>query len=312
VNSRSLQSILTFSLCFALQAAQGQQAVSSIEQARLFQKTPTATNTAVNADGTPLGNDDASSDDDSFGTQVILKSKERVRTFAITGDTSIFYTSNVALTRSGEIHDTFAVANAGMSWSPRVSPQLEAQLAAHASIFRYHDTSALDFENLGFGAGVFWTPEHFGGVALFAHYDFIELLNRHSEEILSDHEFTVGAQKVFSLGRGQTFTIGATAMAGITDPEIVRRQQVGIFVGYHLQLTRALETELFYRVAGYFYDAAHRSDLNQVLSWNLRYRVATWADLNAFVSYGNNRSDDATFDYGVATGGGGLGVTIRF
>jgi hypothetical protein len=267
---------------------------------------------AVNADGTPIGDSDASSDDDSFGTQVLLKSKERVRTFAITGDTSIFYTSNVALTRSGERDDAFVVANAGVSWTPRLSPQWEAQLAAHASIFRYQDVSDLDFENLGFGAGLFWTPEHFWGLDLFAHYDFIELLNRHSEEILSDHEFTIGAQKVFSLGRGQTFTIGVTAMAGITDPEIVRRQQAGIFFGYHLQLTRALETELFYRLAGYFYDAAHRNDLNQILSWNLRYRLAAWADLNAFVSYGINRSDDAAFDYNVATGGAGVGVTIRF
>jgi len=291
--------------------ARAQQAVSSIEQARLFQKTPTATNTATNADGTPLGDTDTS-DDDSFGTQVILKSKERVRQFAITGDASVFYTSNVALTRSGEIGDVFFVANAGASWTPRINPHLEAQLAAHASIFRYHDTSELDFENVGVGAGLFWTPESLGGIGLFAHYDFIELLNRHSNEILSDHEFTIGAQKIFSVGRCQSFTVGASAMAGITDPETARRQQVGLFFGYHLQLTRALESEIFYRLAFHFYDAADRNDLNQVLTWNLRYRLATWADVNAFFSFGNNRSDDAAFDYSVATGGGGIGLTLRF
>jgi hypothetical protein len=292
--------------------ARAQQAVSSIEQARLFQKTPTATNTAVNADGTPLGDTDTSSDDDSFGTQVILKSKERVRQFAITGDASVFYTNNVALTRSGKIDDVFFVANAGASWTPRLNPHLEAQLAAHASIFRYHDTAALDFENLGVGAGLFWTPENFGGIGVFAHYDFIELLNRHSDEILNDHEFTIGAQKIFSMGRCQSFTVGASAMAGITDPESARRQQLGLFFGYHLQVTRALETEIFYRLAFQFYDAANRNDFNQVISWNLRYRIATWADLNAFFSYGNNRSEDSAFDYSVATGGGGMGVTLRF
>ncbi|MEY2562331.1 MAG: hypothetical protein QOH88_524 [Verrucomicrobiota bacterium] len=292
--------------------ARAQQAVSTIERARLFENTPTTTHVAVNADGTQLGDTDTSSDDDSFGTQVILKSKERVRMFAVTGDTSVFYTNNAALTRNREIHDVFFVANAGVSWTPRINPQLEAQVAAHASIFRYHDTSALDFESLGLGAGLFWNPENFYGVSIFARYDFIELLDRHSDEILNDHEFTIGAQKTYSFGRCQSLTVGATAIAGISDPDTAQRQQLGVFFSYHLQLTRALESEIFYRLAFQFYNAAERNDFNQVISLTLRYRLATWADLNAFFSYGNNRSDVAAFEYGAVTGGAGVGVTMRF
>ena len=272
---------------------------------------PTATNLTVNADGTPLAESDESSDD-SFGTQVILKNKEKLRTFFVSGDASVFYTSNVALTRRGTMDDVFAVVNTGVSWMPRLAPGLEAQLAAHASIFRYNRASELDFANLGLGVGLFWTPNNFGGVALFAHYDFIELIDRHSEEILNDHQFTVGAQRVFSFGRCHSLTVGGTSMGGITDPESARRQQLGLFFGYRVQWTRVLESELFYRAAGHFYDAVDRNDFNQILSWNLRYRFASWGNANVFISYGENRSDDSAFDYDVATLGGGAGITLRF
>lgn len=290
--------------------ARAQQA-SSIEQARLFQNTPTTS--SVNADGTALPDADTeASSDDSFGTQVILKNRERIRTFTLAGDTSIFYTDNAALTRHDKIDDVFFVTNAGLSWTPRINSHLEAQLAARASIFRYGSTSSLDFENLGVGGALFWSPEHFCDVAFFARYDFIELLDRHSKEILRDHEFTVGAQKIFPVGKSQAFTLGVTGMGGIADPSAAQRQTAGIFAGYHWQITPKLEAELFYRFSAYFYDRADRMDCNHIVSGSVRYRISRYADLNAFVSFGGNRSDTAGFDYNVVTAGGGVGFTVRF
>src|ERR1700694_2851484 len=118
------------------------QQTSSIEQARLFQNTPATS--SVNADGTLLPDSDTeASSDDSFGTQVILKKRERVRTVALTGDTSIFFTDNAALTRHDKIDDVFFVTNVGLSWTPQINPHLEAQIAARGSIFRYASTSSL-------------------------------------------------------------------------------------------------------------------------------------------------------------------------
>lgn len=292
--------------------ARAQQA-SSIEQARLFQNTPTATNLSVNADGTPLPDADTeASSDDSFGTQVILKKRERIRTVFLTGDTSVFFTDNAALTRHDKIDDVFFVTNVGLSWTPRLNPHLEAQLAARGSIFRYGSTSSLDFENLGLGAALFWNPEHFCDVSFFARYDFIELLDRRSEEIFRDHEFTVGAQKIFAVGKAQTFALGVTGMGGIADPSFAQRQTASVFAGYHWQITPKLDTDIFYRFSAYFYDRADRMDCNHIISGSIRYRVSQYADLNAFVSFGGNRSDTAGFAYNVVTAGGGVGLTVRF
>lgn len=294
-----------------LQCAHAQQAVSPIEQARLFQELPGSTNTKVNANGAALGDGDTESDD-SLGEQVILKSPPRVRTLVVAGETSVFYTNNVALTRRDKINDTFFVANAGVSWTPVIARHLEAQIAAHGSIFRYDSTSALDFENLGLGTGLFWNPDHFAGVGLSAHYDFIELLNSHGEEILRDHEFTLSAQRVFPLGRAHAVVAGATLMAGVAEPESAQRDQAGLFLAYRLQVTGSLGVDFLYRFAGHFYNDTGRIDRNHVLSASVRYRLREWADINAFFSFAANRSNDSAFNYDAAANGGGLSATIRF
>ena len=308
---RHARGIFTVIMSAGLQCAHAQQAVSPIEQARLFEELPTSTNTEVHANGMALANDDTTSDD-SFGAQLILKSQPRIPTFVVTGDASVFYTNNVALTRRDKIDDTFFVTNAGVSWTPLIAPRLEAQIAAHGSIFRYDSTSALDFENLGLGAGLSWNPDHFAGVGLFAHYDFTELIDRHSEEILRDHEFTIGAQKVFPLGRAHAFVAGATVMAGVTEPESAQRDQAGVFLAYRLQATRSLGVEFLYRFAGYFYNDPGRIDRNQLFSASVRYRLREWADINAFFSFADNCSDDSAFNYDAVANGGGLSATVRF
>jgi hypothetical protein len=122
----------------------------------------------------------------------------------------------------------------------------------------------------------------------------------------------MGALKIFPLGRSQAFVVGATLMAGITAPESAQRDQAGLSLGYQLQATRSLGFEVLYRFAGYFYNEPGRTDRNQVLSVSARYRLLKWADINAFFSFADNRSDDSAFSYDAATSGGGLSATIRF
>jgi hypothetical protein len=303
--------IFAFLACFAFSAVRGQQSSSSIERARLFQNTPNAAG-SVDANGTLLPIDETDSSDDSFGTQVILQKRERVRTVLITADTSVQYTDNAALTPHDKIDDVLFVTNAAISWTPRINPHLEGQIAAHTSIFRYNTTSVLDFENLGFSGALFWTPEHCNNIVFSARFDFIELLDRHSDEILRDHELTVAAEKTFAVGKHQTLTLGATLMGGIAEPSSAQRQQAGVFADYRWQITKALDLDLYYRLAGYFYNRADRTDCNHVLSGSIRYRLSRYADLNGFVSFGSNRSDTTDFDYDVITAGGGIVVVFRF
>ena len=285
-----------------------------VEQARLHERTQPAAQTGVNADGMALPEPEATPApaDDSFGDQKILKTQERLRSFVVTGGASVFYTNNVALTRSNERDDVFAVVDAGIGWSPRLSQSVEANVSFGASLFRYDQTPELDFENLGFSVGLSYTPQNAWGINVFARYNFTELLNRSGDEILMDHALTAGVQKGISFGRAHGLIIGAVGTADISNPGVSQRQQLALFVSYHLQLSRNLYADILYRPTVHFYTDAGRTDFNQVLSLGMRYRLTDWAEAHASFSYGSNRSDRSVFDYDVLTTGFGLGVNIRF
>lgn len=294
-------------------AIYAQDPSTAVEQSRLFQRTIPPTGGNVTADGMTMPEgDNASSEDESFGAQQILKTQEKVPEFTLGGGAAAFYTSNVALTRNNTISDGFFVGDAGFSWTPRINQEWQFQAGVRASIFRYFETSVLDFESLSGGIGLLWTPPHAWGISLVARYDFTELLDSDSNEILQDHEFLVALQKLFVLGRSHAISAGVIGSAGISDPFAEQRDQVGFALGYHLQLTRQLDAAFGYRHSWYFYNGGGRTDLNQVLSFGLHYRVTPWATLDGFISGATNYSNRSAFKYDVFSAGGGAGLTIRF
>lgn len=285
----------------------------AVETSRLFERTAPPTGGMVNPDGMTLPEGEGTTtEDESFGAQQILKTQQKPQDFTIGGSVSDFYTNNVALTRSHTISDSFLVGAAFFNWTPRINPELQFQFGAGASIFRYWDTTPLDFENIGTGAGLLWTPQNFWGIGILARYDFTELLDSASNEILQDHEFSVALQKLLVLGRSHSLTFGVIGSAGISDPFSEQRDQIGFAVGYHLQLTRQLGSDLGYRLSGYFYNEGGRNDLNQVFSLGLHYYVTPWASVDGYVTGAVNSSNRSAFTYDVISTGGGAGLTIRF
>jgi hypothetical protein len=282
-----------------------------IEQARLYDRTTGPDAIGVTPDGMALPGT-GNSEDDSFGAQQMLKTQQRVREFVLSGDASMFYTNNVALTRRDTISDSFFVAGAGLAWNHSINPQMQLQIGGRASLFRYVDTSSLDFENLGAGIGLYWIPQPAWGITIFGRYDFTELLDKHSRELLQDHEFTLGAQKVFALNRVHSFTVGAVGSVGISDPFSAQRDQIALFAAYHVSLTRQLDTELAYRIGGFFYNGGGRDDFNQGVSAGLRYRFTSWMEANALFTFSSNRSSKDVFSYDVLNTGGSIGFTVRF
>lgn len=290
-----------------------QQAASSvIDQARLFQGTPESPAVAVDANGTAIGPGGETSPDDSFGAQMLLKDQPKVRSFTFSAGVHGYFTSNVALTRRATRTDAFFVVDASGNWTHALSPELETFVGLQASTFRYTDSSALDFNSLGVGTGLSWTSRRWPGVNFFGRYDFTELLNRDGNEVLSDHQFSVGAQKIYALGRAHAISFGLVGSVGISAPFAAQRDQVGPFVAYQLRLTRALDTSVSYRLGYQIYTSGNRQDWNQVFAWSLRYHFNDWADAAASFSLGGNRSNVSVFDYDVVSSGAGVSFTTRF
>ena len=293
--------------------SRSQETNPAIEQARLFPRNVPPTTGTGAGDGVALPQAETTlSEDESFGAQQILKAQEKIPQFALTSAASLYYTNNVALTRSATQSDGFFVGEAGFNWTPRLSPQLQLQLGGGASVFRYFNTSALDFENLGFGGGIGWAPEHAWGLSLLARYDFTELLDRHSSQILQDHEFSAALQKVVVFGRSHALNFNLVGSAGIADPVAQQREQVGFGIAYHLQVARQFGVDFGYRHSWFLYNEHGRTDLNQIFSVAAHYRVGRWVTADGFVSGALNNSNQSVYDYKALTAGGGVALTIRF
>lgn len=308
--------ILVFALICLLLGGQrallGQNA-SVIDQARLFRESNTPTAVREDATQTELpGDEDVVSDDDSMGVQQILKEQEKRPTFVISVGLSEVFTSNAALTRNQPRHDLFGVADVGAVWTPRLSPTVEANVGAHAAIFRYVRTPELDFENLGAGAGLSWAPASLRGFSVFGRYDVTVLFDSSGEHILTDNVFTGGAQQVIAFGRAHALTLGATGSLSFSDPQSAQRHQAGGFANYHVQIARDFGVDFLWRPAAHFYEELDRTDFNNIISLALRYRLGKNADVTGFASYTLNRSDEPAFDYDVFTSGFGVVLALRF
>jgi hypothetical protein len=283
-----------------------------IEQSRLLSAPAGPQQPGMTPDGVTLPSSSSASNDDSFGAQQILKDEQKPREFVLSGDASMFYTNNVALTRKNTISDSFFIGGAGMGWVHSVNPELQIQIGGRASIFRYVDTSSLDFEQLGAGAGFTWTPATKWGISIFGGYAFSELLDKHSNELLQDHEFTLGVQKIFAFNRVHSLTVGGLGSVGISDPFSAQRDQIAAYADYRISVTRRFDADLAYRLAGYFYNEGGRNDFNQTISLGLRYRFNPWMDLNGLLFFASNRSSKSVFNYDALNTGGSLAFTLHF
>jgi hypothetical protein len=297
----------------SLSAVAQTMADRALDQSQMVPTGRNPANLPVNANGMALPVSSTSkSEDDSFGEQVILKAQDPPKEFLLAGDASIFYTSNAALTRRDEISDMFFVANAGLSWNHPINPTLLFQAGARASIFRYDDTPALDFDNLAGGLGLVWSPPALSGVALYGRYDITQLWDHGGNDLLTDNEFSAGLQKIIVLGRSHALSLSLGGSVGIADPTRSQRDLLGGGISYGLRITRNLDTVAAYRLATYFYNEGGRTELNQLFSLSLNYHFNRWATLSAFASYGDTRSNHSAFDYKVFAGGGGAGLIMQF
>jgi hypothetical protein len=296
----------------AFSSIRGQEAISSINASRLF-ASPTATGTAaIEPEDEEAAAEGTTSGDESFGTQLILKSQERQKTFAVFDDASVFYTNNVDLTPNRTRSDVFIVANSGAAWRPTIGHGLFGEISIAGSIFRYDRASELDFERISSGAGLSWVVPGGHGVVAFGRYDFTELISQHGGELLQDHEFTLGAQRTFVFSHSHFLTTGVSGIAGVSDPHSEQRDQAAVQAAYHLQITRSFSADLLYRYAAQFYADDGRIDHNQTLSINAGVAVNRWLRVDGTLSGVRNDSNRGAFEYEALNLGGAVRVNLRF
>jgi hypothetical protein len=256
---------------------------------------------------------DASPNDPDLGEQAILKRQEHYRAFNVSVSSPFFYTSNVALVRSGEEDDVIFGPEIGLSYTPRLTRTLFANFSIEQQQFFYSRFGELDFGSFDARAGLTYHLPQLRNLTLRGEYNYNRLTSDGFDDFFSDHAILLNAELPFRIGRAQQVSVGTSAEFVIeSDPEGPGRHDFDGYVGYSVALTRALTLNAVGRIAVREYREGDRTDVSEVLALSATYRFNKWLSASATSTLAWNQSDEEVFEYDVANVGGALGFSYRF
>jgi hypothetical protein len=256
-----------------------------------------------------------SPNDADLGEQEILKRAEGYQPFTISFATPIFYTSNVALTNSGEVSDLVVAPAAGVYYQPRITKTLYGLVDVRQQFFYYNKYNSFDFGSMDVEAGLSYFLPQFHNLILRGEYDFNRLTfsDRILDEFFENHSIILNAELPFRFGRAQQLSLGADTNISLgADHQTPRRNDYEAYAGYSVHLTRAFSVDAVGRVVVRDYHQGGRTDLSEVLSVTASYQLTPWWTVSAISSFANSDSNHDVFDYNVANVGGAISLAVKF
>ncbi len=261
--------------------------------------------------------------DSEYGVQKILYKRSNWEPFSVKFDLGGYYTNNVALVDDGREEDFFLKSGLTLGYTPQITGGLFFSTSLSDQIFRYADTSVLDFDLFSFDAGFLYaTPQAgtiydpvFADLVSYVRYSFYRISEPWSlgDEIFDNHSVVAGLQKTWRISRGHQVYLGLNGDWSVeASREEPRRDEYSAYAGYRVKWTSELESNLLYRAAWYDYAENDRNDFNQVVSLSLEYRITDWLKASASLSAIFNNSDKNIYDYEALNTGVGLGLQMSW
>jgi hypothetical protein len=266
-------------------------------------------------EGVEDGHAASSPNDADIGEQEILKRTTEYQPLTLSLGSPIFYTSNVALTRSGEKSDVVIAPVVGASYDPQITRTLYAHVGAWEQIFYYGKYTGFNFGSLDAQAGLNYFLPQFHNLILRGWYDFNRLTSddRLGDEFFSNHALIFNAELPFQFSRAQQLWVGADANISVAaDHQSPRRNDYEGYVGYSASLTRAFTINAIGRVVARDYHQNGRTDVSEILSATASYHLTNWCSISAISSFAHSDSNQDVFDYNVANVGGAIALTAKF
>ena len=256
-----------------------------------------------------------SPNDADLGEQQILKRVSEYKPLTLSAACPIFYTSNVALTRSGEMSDLVIAPLVAAYYQPRFTNTLYGTIGAREQIFNYSDNKSFDFGSLDVEAGLNYFMPQLHNLILRGEYDFNRLTfdDRLGDEFFSNHSLIFNAELPFRFSRAQQLSVGVNVNVSVAaDHQSPRRNDYEGYIGYSASLTRAFSISAVGRVVARDYHQNGRTDVSEILSLNASYRLTNWCAISAISSFAHSDSNQDVFDYDVVNAGGAVALTAKF
>ena len=288
---------------------------TAIDRAQITRdQTATAPGPIVSTTGVEDNHVVTSPNDADLGEQQVLKRAEAYQPFIASVAVPFYWTSNVALTNSGEQSDFLVSPVAALTYQPRLTKNLFGSVGVREQLFYYDRLTSFDFGSFDVDVGLTYTVPQLHNLVLHAGYDYNRLTKKNSfESFFSNHSFIASAEMTFPLSRAQQLSTGIDtniSMDGV--PNGPRRQDFGGYVGYSGQVARSLLVGASFRLVVHDYVLTDRVDLNEIVALNATYAVTRLISASAIASFAANQSNHSVFDYQVGNLGGSVALSIRF
>jgi hypothetical protein len=293
--------------------AQAQPAAEAVDRSQLFRTQPGMQGAAQPEDNTVGGYAAPSANDEDLGTQAILKRQDTYKAWTFTVSTPFYWTSNVALARSGEVSDGVFAPLVGLTYQPQIWKSLYGELAVIQQLFYYNRYGDFNFTSFDAMAGLVYYLPQWNNLTLRLRYDFNRLTTDEWDEFFSNHQLIVMAELPYRFGRAMQLSVGAVANISVAaDQEAPRRNEFDAYIGYQVQLSRSFAIDASARVLLKDYYEGDRTDVGEIIALTANYRVRDWLALSAVSTFAWNQSNQSVFDYSVVNLGGAITANIKF
>jgi hypothetical protein len=269
----------------------------------------------VSPEGTVDDHVVASPNDADLGEQEVLKRAEQYEPWTLSVSSPIFYTSNVALTNSGEQHDIITAPAAGVFYQPRITKTLYGLIDVRQQFFYYDRFNAFDFGSMDVEAGLSYIIPQFHNLLLRGEYDFNRLTfsDRVLDEFFENHSIILNAEVPFRFSRAHQLLLGVDANISVgADHQAPRRNDYEAYASYSVFLTRSLSIDSVGRVVVRDYYRGNRTDVSEILAVSANLRLTKWWTVSAISSFARSDSNHEVFDYSVANVGAAMALTAKF
>ena len=311
-------------LCVLVFAPANKSSAQTANQAQLTrEQAPSAFPPTVPPSGVEGGNVAAAPGDADLGEQQILKRTEEYQPFTISAGAPFYWTSNVALTRSGEQSD-FVVAPAFAAfYEPRITSTLYGLIDVREQLFYYDRFDNFNFGSFDVEAGFRYLVPPWHNLLLRVEYHYNRLTEKNSfAAFFQNHAIIIDASVPFQFGRAQTLTLGAFANISLAAEESgqppninaisAQRSDYGTYLSYSATLTRSFFINAVGTLVVRQYYEGGRDDISEILALTANYRVNKYLTVSAVSTLAASQSNQSVFDYQVANLGGAVALQVKF
>jgi hypothetical protein len=320
---RPLCGLIT-TLCVLVFVSANEARGQTANQAQLTrEQAPSAFPGTIPPTGAEGGNVAAAPGDADLGEQQILKRVEEYKPFTISAGVPFYWTSNVALTRSGEQSDFVVAPAVAAFYEPRITSTLYGLIDVREQLFYYDQFDNFNFGSFDVEVGLRYLVPQWHNLLLRAEYDYNRLTEKNSfAAFFQNHAFILDASMPFQFGRAQTLTLGADLNISIAADESgqppninaisAQRSDYALYLGYSAVLTRSFFINAVGTLVVRQYYEGGRDDISEILALTANYRVNKYLTVSAVSTLAASQSNQSVFDYQVANLGGAVALQVKF